>query len=1761
MQGGDAYVGFGTNAPQVMTEIEAAVGGITRALGQLRSTGINQPLLGSEISTRPIEAAESHFIALRRDIKAALDEYQRLKAAMAAGAPRQANPLPFSRVFGTATEAGIVQQHLPRLARTFQPFTERLDDKSRQQFVQALIDNTLEQAKRELAAGGKRTYTPRQREVAEAARRLSPDLEATFAGQSGLTGAAVSQQDVRRRADLYAQARDYEREITRATAENNRRLREAVRRQKDLGAELNREAQRETYRAIKAPGSGAEVGRGFARVSGAGPGGADEYFRLTRQGAELLQTDRARDQAAEALGRKRNTEEGQLRRIQEQTARLIAQERERAALAQLHADPNVLFSRTRRFAQDQVGALFDVNARTERARQLDPVRDPEQYLRAQQAITREAERQVRQRALGDLRVQEQLGGATFAGRYAQDQRGALYEVSNLEARRLHHAEELRRAQAAVTKEYSNQAQEILRQHGREQPRPASVGEAFFGGLTSRGFSTRPKRADIDEAMIGLAGTAGNVVKYSALYSGLFAATTAASDTLQETKDMVDSITDLTAAMDEAGPPTQSFINNLSNIAALSGGNVGQAADIAARGIRVFREEVDAGGISAEKLGADLNTAATNLSIIGDVDIQTVGKDIAAATKGFDLGARGFLQVADAVAAARESFGGDINDIARAVASISGVMSEAGFSVAETAQLISGISAETGETGQTIATRVARMVDTLSGSTGQRLADELGIDATLNARQKMEAFVRELPKQAADVQDRIKGELAGIGGAREVEALFGPGFLNRALTEAQDSVGKSAELAARRLNDLTGLLRRIGGEISELQTQLVQTDIFAPFGAGLKIAERFLTVLTEILKKYNTITDAIPDIGEKLGGPFKAIPQPGTLIGAGLSTLAVGAVVRRVGGDEGARGLLPGARGRAVTAEIVEATSALAGTMHAEERVRLAHVAALQGANRAQVAAILAGTPVAGRAAAGAAAATGYGAIGAAGVAGISRTAAGVFNLPSKAMAALGAGFAALASPAVLLTGAIVGTTYAVGSAIEAHEKYRLALDEVIKSTDRPMGVTPQAKRAEAEEIAKAVDAAFQTLEGAGAYLALTAKFLTPGATFLDRGTIAEPFNREIGDAARAVATRRAAADAQEKALADAARIGSADILGLVTERLDDTATAGDRVTATLNYLRDGGHSTADSVRILSGAIRQLGNQATTAAERSKVLETEVALHDLNVSRLPEGDFGAGRLTELRRHRDVLVGLQRVDPTNPDLIKKIADANQAIVDIELQGLERTRKAALSSGQSVRQHAATERASLDQQLNTVVSGGGSAEQLAEVIETFGSMGIASARAYLARMRNTLQALNKQIAAERALVTAAAVPMIGPVVPGRERPMINPQTGNVALPMIGPVLPGRERPYIDTKTGKQLPAGAQKRLTAAEQQAKQIADMIKAIEGAVNAAMGAVSDAAQLTSEQINALSAQANVSPGNSLGQAQAAVNVALANLHAAAKKGTRSPEYIAALREYNQAVYNVSQVKAADADTLVQLAAARTGGPLAAAQGQLRAATNQLRRATGPIERRQALLAIEQARDAQRQAYLDHAAVLDQLTGDLTNPVEQAQDALLAARRKLATSRPGDRAQNQLDVRQAEANLERTRLQQRLSDVQTNYDLGRISFAAYMRYLNSEHDRMVRIKKRTYDQQQYLNDIDRAIKGANDQMQGQWNLGDIKIPTVYQVRRAVGGDGAYQMPRVSPVNTVTNNIQIDGADIATVTRVLNQILGPGAIVNSTHLRKS
>ncbi len=307
----------------------------------------------------------------------------------------------------------------------------------------------------------------------------------------------------------------------------------------------------------------------------------------------------------------------------------------------------------------------------------------------------------------------------------------------------------------------------------------------------------------------------------------------------------------------------------------------------------------------------------------------------------------------------------------------------------------------------------------------------------------------------------------------------------------------------------------------------------------------------------------------------------------------------------------------------------------------------------------------------------------------------------------------------------------------------------------------------------------------------------------------------------------------------------------------------------------------------------------------------------------------------------------------------------------------------------------------------------------------------------------------------------------------------------------------------------------------------------------------------------LAAQLRLAPADAVGLAALDVQEAqeaVADARARKKAGTLKGDLFLRQQELKlrEASARYQQERANQGNLSYQLSL-NVDDPLASTRTQLDLATRNLQLANrGLLDRKQAQLAYNKALYDMSMAEIDLAAQLRD-DYDRTDPVQRAQAEIDALNQKLAAATdPGAKKLLQLQIEDRSIDQQVSASQQRVKDIETAEALDRITKEEAQKALVAEKARVdAQLAGMTTQTNGYraLKDqsdsLAKSIKAASESYSGQFNLRDIKLPTVYEIRRSMGGD---MTGRASQVVTTTNNVEINGADFARVVSYLDQLIG-------------
>jgi hypothetical protein len=235
---------------------------------------------------------------------------------------------------------------------------------------------------------------------------------------------------------------------------------------------------------------------------------------------------------------------------------------------------------------------------------------------------------------------------------------------------------------------------------------------------------------------------------------------------------------------------------------------------------------------------------------------------------------------------------------------------------------------------------------------------------------------------------------------------------------------------------------------------------------------------------------------------------------------------------------------------------------------------------------------------------------------------------------------------------------------------------------------------------------------------------------------------------------------------------------------------------------------------------------------------------------------------------------------------------------------------------------------------------------------------------------------------------------------------------------------------------------------------------------------------------------------------------------------------------------------------------------------------------------QKLSALNQAKANQAAAQEAATQTTEKLNIDLTNPVQVADEELAAAKRRTAAavalaSDPKNvgKGKTFADQAGADAFVNEARLneatsqnsddqahqQNFLTTLQAADKYRRISHQAYLSGLNNEAKRVKEqldaLKSTDQGREQlqlYYDSLLDAAKSSADELAGQFNLGDIKVPTVYQVRSLLnsrddtgsilGANSANSTAGNVVNDSSTKNVVLNGVPLGQVLKVLEELFG-------------
>jgi Phage-related minor tail protein len=1259
---------------------------------------------------------------------------------------------------------------------------------------------------------------------------------------------------------------------------------------------------------------------------------------------------------------------------------------------------------------------------------------------------------------------------------------------------------------------------------------------------------------------------GAIARYQLAYAAIYKLT----DVFKQTFDQIEATdqanvllgVSLEATGSSAGQASAQ-VTRYSNSLAATATNIGQAPaagiSAGATGVLAFGGEIRAGGASQQDVAIKSAQTAMTAAIVTDQDYQQAQQDVLAATLAFNLGADGQGRTLDAATQAWKNYGGSISGVLQALPAVSEVATQAGLSVEQTSNLVGLIASRTQTTGSSAGTQLARILTQLQTPAFGEIEKSVGVNQGGTQAQQLEELAQKWDTLSRSEQDADAKALTGSRGMSALLAILQDG--GKALNEnasAYTAAGGAQEEYYRQLATLHGQMEVIKGDFQELIRGIVQSGAIDPFLALLTGIDPLLKGLDGLITGYDKINSSLHGgvtIAAEAAVGFLVLARAYESVATSAAAAAVAQTGEAAAGAAGSTSFLGGAaagagrffgRGSANAARAAQTEAA--GT-YGEEGASYAvggeAGAASLGVVGPAIAAVVAGLVV-------------YGSVNtemkALATSTAEVTAAQKQTLNAHTAQGYQDAASALGKAAVDLQHSQPSETKSVETGL---------LYELAGPLTGPLGLKSQSQEGNQQDAnvarlaeAKALDSGLaaaltrsqlsgQSQGNIGQYFDLNsadpAQALTQGLEGLQAagvpaheqldlvgramGLVAQNGHEASDTLATTATTLRTLASVRDPHAPSGVANNSAANLSVAAtlDKLTGRNVAGQSEAAYNSAIRGLGVSTGailtpqqqDTVMAAvlkavapglvtdpaaQNAIREAFNQRSTNPQGNIQIKNLADLQDLlaggkSGSSTATGGLGLGAFISANEANANPLALS--GPTS-----SVGIGNQAAN--LLQGVEaQARKAGLTDSSSFQtlleetetavETAAKNTAAMQQNLlnhlaslqtDPAKAAAGEFQAAIASAQTLANQGDATDLLTQLNTLNTAQtaALKASLAGNaKALATfnqAQAQSIATDATPAARESQLESRIGLGATP-------GNENSEAESKV--QIDQAA---LAFAKAQGDQSTIL--------QAELTLKNDQYSLVTTQVQTAQAAvaATVVPGSAISSALAEIQEARIGLASYAKG---SQEYYQAQASYAQGEYDLAQAQAAFAST-AYLLGHDTTDPVVVAAAALAQAREQL------------------SKDQQR---------LIQLKNSGATPAQIAAQQQVVDADKVGSEQAGEAAQSAV-------------FQQRLTDVTNAHSLLLISDQAYMNYLEAQ-DRSLRqqiagmkVGSEGYRQAvDELTQIDQAIVSANQSLSGQFNLGNIRIPTVYQARDSVASSAAGAGPLGLSSITLTIVDQTDG----------------------------
>lgn len=265
---------------------------------------------------------------------------------------------------------------------------------------------------------------------------------------------------------------------------------------------------------------------------------------------------------------------------------------------------------------------------------------------------------------------------------------------------------------------------------------------------------------------------------------------------------------------------------------------------------------------------EASKSVLNAVKVGELDVATASRYLTAVTNGFNLSAEQQTGVFDQVNQAQNLYGSTIQNLLAGTSKAAGAFRNAGGDATQLIALITTLSKVSGQTGDVIGTAIQRSPHFIAMDQNQAVLQKYGIDAKQPIFDIYTEAIETAKKLAPDKQRELSEALFGPQyGARVGTFLLQQGpLLQQVMKDVspESSKGSADRELDRALGAFTERIAAVGIQLGALGSNLASSGFLDILALGLQLLTTMLATVNNLMEVWNTLPEPIRHVVFLLG---------------------------------------------------------------------------------------------------------------------------------------------------------------------------------------------------------------------------------------------------------------------------------------------------------------------------------------------------------------------------------------------------------------------------------------------------------------------------------------------------------------------------------------------------------------------------------------------------------------------------------------------------------------------------------------------------------------------------------------------------------------------------------------------------------------------------------------------------------------------------------------------------------------------------------